>query len=127
MMRIGNKIKEVLKERGLTVSEFARRINTSRENVYGIFRRQTIDTGLLLKINKVLRHDFFQYYSGDEPNVVKESSVVYKTPANKSNLLKMVATMKKELENCKAELELTRKEVDYLKKINELLENKKKK
>ncbi len=60
---IGNKIKSVVKERGMEKAEFGRRINMSRENVYSIFRRKTIDTGLLSTISQVLEHDFFKYYT----------------------------------------------------------------
>lgn len=63
MVHIGEEIKKVFDERGISVSEFGRRISTSRENVYGIFKRETIDTGLLVKISKVLDHDFFRYYT----------------------------------------------------------------
>lgn len=63
-LNIGNKIKQVFDKKGMTVSEFGRRINKSRENVYSIFKRKTIDTGLLSKIGEVLEFDFFQYYTG---------------------------------------------------------------
>lgn len=62
-IHIGSKIKGVLQKKGMSVSEFGRRINMSRENVYSIFKRKTIDTGLLLNISKVLEHDFFKYYT----------------------------------------------------------------
>jgi transcriptional regulator with XRE-family HTH domain len=62
-IHIGKKIKDVFTRKGMKTSEFARRLNKSRENVYSIFRRETIDTGLLATISKVLEHDFFQYYS----------------------------------------------------------------
>jgi DNA-binding Xre family transcriptional regulator len=62
-VHIGSKIKQITAKKGVNITEFSRRINTSRENVYGIFKRKTIDTGLLEKISKILEHDFFQYYS----------------------------------------------------------------
>jgi len=43
----------------MTVSEFARRINSSRENAYSIFKRKSIDTDLLQTVSTVLGHDFF--------------------------------------------------------------------
>ena len=70
-IHIGNKIKQVFDKKGMTVSEFGRRINKSRENVYSIFKRKTIDTGLLQKISDVLEHDFFQYYTGLKSEVDK--------------------------------------------------------
>lgn len=126
MIHIGNKIKAVLKEKGLTVSEFARRINTSRENVYGIFKRQTVDTGLLHKINDVLGHDFFQYYDA-KISVANEDAAIYKSSASKSTLFKLIKTLKHELQSCKSAMDLAKQEIDYLKKINHLLEEKLKK
>lgn len=54
----GLEIKKVLKEKGMSVSEFARRINKSRENAYDIFRRKSLDTDLLSVISQVLDYDF---------------------------------------------------------------------
>lgn len=62
-IHIGKKIKEVTDEMGIKPTEFGRRINKSRETVYNIFTRKSIDTSLLEKISAVLKHDFFQYYS----------------------------------------------------------------
>jgi transcriptional regulator with XRE-family HTH domain len=62
-IHIGTEIKKTLEVRGLSVTEFARRINKSRENAYSIFSRKSIDTDLLLKISDVLNHDFFLLYS----------------------------------------------------------------
>lgn len=54
----GERIKEYLAITGLSVSEFARRLNCHRQNVYDIFKRKTIDVVLLQRISKVLGHDF---------------------------------------------------------------------
>lgn len=54
----GKKIKEHFVASGLSVSEFARRLNCHRQNVYDIFRREVIDVGLLQRISRVLEHDF---------------------------------------------------------------------
>ena len=70
-IHIGKKIKQVFDKKGMTVSEFGRRINKSRENVYDIFRRATIDTGLLENISKVLEYDFFQYYTSLQKQIRK--------------------------------------------------------
>lgn len=72
-VNIGQKIREVFVTRGITVTEFAKRINKSRENMYSIFSRKTIDTGLLLDISKVLEFDFFKLYSNS--NYVLEEEV----------------------------------------------------
>ena len=55
--------KQVFETKGISVTEFSRRINKSRENMYSIFSRKTIDSGLLLAISRVLEFDFFKLYS----------------------------------------------------------------
>lgn len=54
----GETVKTYFEETGMTVSEFARRLNCHRQNVYDIFKRKTIDVTLLQRISKVLGHDF---------------------------------------------------------------------
>jgi len=62
-IHIGKKIKEELYKQGISVSLFARKINRSRNVVYDIFGRESIDTSLLNKIGLILRIDFFSMYS----------------------------------------------------------------
>jgi transcriptional regulator with XRE-family HTH domain len=62
MVHIGKKIKQQLTIKKISVQAFALKINTTRNNVYNIFERQSIDTELLYKICIILNHDFFQYY-----------------------------------------------------------------
>lgn len=62
MIHIGEIIKAQLSLKKISVQDFAKKINTNRNNVYNIFTRQSIDTDLLYKICIFLNHDFFQYY-----------------------------------------------------------------
>ena len=57
-LHIGKLIKSVFDESGLSVAEFARRINCGRPNVYSIFERSTIDVMQLITICKALNHNF---------------------------------------------------------------------
>lgn len=61
-MHIGEKVKARAKELRIGPTELARAIKTSKQNVYGIYQRETIDTGLLQKLGKALEFDFFVYY-----------------------------------------------------------------
>ncbi len=70
---IGAQIKSVVESKGMSVTEFAKRINKSRENCYSIFLRKTIDTGLLQNISKVLQHDFFMQYSTSYKQMEEET------------------------------------------------------
>lgn len=70
---IGAQIKAVLESKGMSVTEFAKRINKSRENCYSIFARKTIDTGLLQNISAVLDHDFFMQFSSSYQHMSEET------------------------------------------------------
>ena len=119
-IHIGKKIKEELYKQGISVSAFAKKINRSRNVVYDIFERESIDTALLNKIATILRIDFFSIYSeqkeykkaGILPMYVKEEKPLYNTIAEQLKFL--------EKQN-----EALQSEVAYLKKIIVLMEEKK--
>ena len=71
-MHIGQKIKEVLGQRHKPVTWLAREIDCERTNVYNIFSRKDISTGLLHQIGVILEYDFFkdlseEYFKGGKP------------------------------------------------------------
>ena len=53
-MHIGNKIKEEVAKRNISVTDFAKLINKSRPYTYSIFEKENIDTELLIHISSVL-------------------------------------------------------------------------
>lgn len=61
LMHIGSHIREVFDNgpKTWTVTWFARELNCDRRNVYNIFARHSIDTELLMRISKILQHNFF--------------------------------------------------------------------
>jgi hypothetical protein len=65
MVHIGSIIKKIFDERGESVSWFAKQLYCDRTNIYSIFKRESIDTALLVKISIILDYDFFQHYSQD--------------------------------------------------------------
>lgn len=79
-LHIGEKIQQHIKDSNITIKGFADMINKERSNVYDIFKRESIDTGLLAIISKVLKYDFFKFYSDElkkEMNILDEPN-----PAN---------------------------------------------
>ena len=60
---IGTIIQQELKNQERTVSWLARKLDCDRTNVYNIFRRQDIDTELLMRISVILHRDFFSIFS----------------------------------------------------------------
>jgi len=66
-VHIGAIIEKKLKEKLMTVTEFADKINRERSTVYDIFKRKSIDTELLVLISKALDYDFIRtVYYGEE-------------------------------------------------------------
>ena len=57
---IGNLIKNVVRRKGIKVSWLAEQLNSPRNNIYKIFSRRWIDTETLMRISRVLEHDFFE-------------------------------------------------------------------
>jgi transcriptional regulator with XRE-family HTH domain len=102
---IGHKIKEVFEARKMKLTDFADELGTVRQNVYRIFKKRHVDTGLLLKISQVLNHNFFQYYVNVEN---QQADLVPKA----------------EVRDYQQRLDLAKKEIDYLRKIIRLMEEK---
>ena len=65
MIHIGKLIEEELRRQERSVAWFARKLCCERTNVYSIFKRESIDTTLLLRISLVLHRNFFEELSHD--------------------------------------------------------------
>ncbi len=63
MKPIGILIKEELERQERSISWFARKLACDRTNIYRMFQRESIDTGVLARISLILNHDFFADYS----------------------------------------------------------------
>lgn len=57
-VHIGQLVKSVFDESGMSVSELARHLHCERTNVYTIFKRRTIDVELLAMLSEILNHNF---------------------------------------------------------------------
>ena len=60
---IGERIKQELKRQGKTSVWLAKQLGCHRTNIYKVYGRASIDTGMLLHISKLLNYDFFKLYS----------------------------------------------------------------
>lgn len=117
-IHIGKKIKEELYTQGISVTDFAKKINRSRNVAYDIFERESIDTALLNKIAKVLNVDFFSLYSSQKEFSL-DSIKHYNSgepPANYGKHAEEILLLQQQNE-------ALQKEVVYLKKIINLLES----
>lgn len=61
MVHIGKLIEQELRKQERSVTWFANKLYCERTNVYSIFKRESIDTALLLRISDILHHNFFDY------------------------------------------------------------------
>lgn len=67
-IHIGSEIKKIAKGIHMGPTELGRILSMSKQNVYGIYKRKSIDTALLHKIGLALKYDFFTfYYSPSKP------------------------------------------------------------
>lgn len=107
-MHIGEKIKARAKELRIGPTELARAIKTSKQNVYGIYLRESIDTGLLQKLSKALEFDFFAYYATTGSTAANNPAGIY-------------GKRKKGLPVVDDEAALVRKELNEYKEKYELL------
>ena len=62
-MHIGHCIKQRLSEQGKTTVWLAQQLGCHRTNLYNIYEKSTIDTGVLMRISRILNYNFFQLYS----------------------------------------------------------------
>jgi len=116
-IHIGEKIKAKAKELRIGPTELAKMLDTSKQNVYGIYKRESIDTELLQKISKALNLDFFCYYFDPKIPIAEEDLPKY-YPRNK----KGQDPAAEELVGLKKELAELREKFEYLKKLYELME-----
>lgn len=64
-IHIGSIIQAQLKADHRSVGWLAREIHCSRNHVYKIFKRHSLDTDLLLRISMSMQFNFFRYYSAE--------------------------------------------------------------
>ena len=93
-IHIGKLILQQVKSSGINRSEFARRINTTRQNIDNIARRESIDSLLLFQISEVLQFDFFQLYTSQLPFT---NTPINDHQSEKIKLLKQQITLQNKL------------------------------
>lgn len=79
-VHIGSEIARVVREKGMSITEFAGRICCHRKNVYDIFTRKSIDIDRLIRISEVLDYDFIRevYYADDEALAEEHSEHIFR-------------------------------------------------
>ncbi len=71
-IHIGHLIREQLRKDQRGASWLAREIHCTRNHVYKIFNKPSLDSNLLLRISKAMHFNFFRYYSAEVAEEMKE-------------------------------------------------------
>jgi hypothetical protein len=117
-IHIGKKIKFELYKQDIPITTFAKQINRSRNVIYDIFERESIDTALLNKICLTLRLDFFSLYSNQKD--YKKEVIPLQKVSDEGEAKYFI-----KVEELNAEIkknEQLSSEIEYLKRIIELME-----
>lgn len=68
MLHMGNLIRQRMKEKQISVVLMAKHLSCSRNNVYKLLNKYSMDTEVLVKISRLLDFDFFELYSKEIQN-----------------------------------------------------------
>ena len=124
--RIGDRILEVLKEKKMTRAQLARAAGISSASVSYLMNRTTIDVMSLVRVSRVLKHNFLKYYYTEEDGQVTLDRAKSDNEKDKTieALKGKIAELEKEIAEMNRKMEMMKMEDEYLKKINSLLEKK---
>lgn len=64
-MHVGRLIESIVRNQGRSPSWVARQLHMVRVNVYDIFQRESVDSGLLRRLSLILDVDLFKLLSED--------------------------------------------------------------
>ena len=103
---IGDMLEKVMKEKDVSPRELAKRLDVTVQTIYNLIKTELPEPFRIEQFTQALDHDFYQY--------------AYAPP--KDFLAK---TESEELQKLRKENEEMKKELAYLKEINELLKKKK--
>ncbi len=87
---IGELIEEEVRNQGLSIIDFANLIYCKRNNVYNIFKRNTIDIVLLKRISSVLNRNFFKEIAEDLNIITPEKEISAKEQQNQTAVSKFL-------------------------------------
>jgi hypothetical protein len=118
-INIGEKIKLRAKQLRIGPTELGKMINTSKQNIYGIYKRKTVDTETLRKLSTALEYDFFEFYRINEESGKNSTSQAKGEKGNQKTV------PFKDYQKLKADFDNLKEKYDLLKKLNDLLEKKK--
>lgn len=111
-IHLGEVIKKILKDRGITYASVARAMNTSRQNFQQILKKPDLDTRHMKKLSEILDFNLFTLFvREDDLEYVNEESPVYG-----------LAMAREKLEECRKEVKRLKEKNKDLAEIKKLQE-----
>ena len=88
---IGPLIRQKMQEEGLTVTQLAEALSCDRTNIYKIFKKDSIDLVILIKLSNLLNYNFLSdYYQDHKRLVIIETSTRKISQLQKDKSLKII-------------------------------------
>ncbi|MCX7729197.1 MAG: helix-turn-helix domain-containing protein [Bacteroidia bacterium] len=114
-IHIGKLIQDKVHKSGLTISEFAEKINLSRPAVYQMFNKQSIDLDLLKRISVILNENLLKhvYFEIEDTLKVKNIYKITHEPSISEKCMGFQETQEQMIQR----LELIYKELIQIKEI----------
>lgn len=119
-VHVGKLVQTVFQRSGLKMTAFADRMETTRQNVYKIFQRESLSTDLLFRLSEELDYDFFLHLSrisgsGDAELRAEEAHVPYGEGPG------MAAALRRELQAAHDRIQILQDQVHDKDEIIELM------
>ncbi len=128
---IGEVIREKVEKSGMTITEFAKKIHTSRRSVYQIFSKNSIDTDTLHNIAKVLGSDWIVEYFIQKYHIVEYfiQKYHYENPKMNNDVIVQSDELKKVMQQIDEQYAHLKRSINEIKAMQhyilEILESKK--
>lgn len=117
MKHAGELVKEVIVDRGLPIAELARRLGRSRQFIYNLFEKASIDNQTLLLLRQELNYPFAELLGNDPGHRTYKGN--YLSESEFTDLHEQLAQALREKELWKD------KYTDLLEQMNRLLQERK--
>lgn len=122
-IHIGRKIHARAKELRIGPTELGKIVNTSSQNMNNIYKRASVDSGVLFKLSLALKYNFFECYNLSELPSQRDKEYA----KGLGELKKEIETLKKGMKTSEEKNEALKEKNAMLTKINDLLEKGKRK
>lgn len=126
-IHIGQLIAKRIRELKISKTQLASRLGTSRQNIWMIAARKSIQVDLLAKLSVAINYDFFQHYALKSNDAIKidMQTLIDKKEEEKKPLLDEIAALKQQLIDKQKQVEDLVKIIDDKNFVIEVLRGKK--